>query len=135
MRGATSSSRLQFYISEMSKEVIVEKLYITTDTLDRVLSGQLTLSRHRVADLARKLGQPEDEYLILAGYVPQNAKRILLNPGFLNLVRISSRMSNGELWRIGLALNSIYLLYTLPGGKKGKAMAPPLNELFLLIWA
>ncbi len=76
-----------FYASlSMSKEKI----------LDVILEKE-KLSRIEVIELSRKLNRSLDEYIYLAGYVPEEFKRVLKNPRMLESLRTAGKLTDKDI--------------------------------------
>lgn len=64
--------RLQSDIDYVGMSKVLKGLGVPQTFVEEVLKGRRVLSRSLVIKMAYILGQPVDEYLILAGYIPQS---------------------------------------------------------------
>lgn len=77
----------------MLKESVKEKTGLDDKKLDAFLQGRYTLPRQTVIALAMAMGQPVEEYLLLANYIPENLKKLIKNHALSNVFRSLSEMS------------------------------------------
>jgi transcriptional regulator with XRE-family HTH domain len=73
--------RLKKDIKPYDLYIVAKKIKIPAEHLQAVLEGRATISPATVEALARTLGQPAEEYLILAGYMPERLKEIVTKYG------------------------------------------------------
>jgi len=110
--------RLRHDSQATARENIFPKLSITPETLREVLEGRFVLSARSVASVARKLRQPVDEYLLLAGYTNQGIRRLFSNQHFLELMKKAEKFSPEEIDKLGIAVGSMLSLLKKSDDKK-----------------
>jgi transcriptional regulator with XRE-family HTH domain len=85
------------------KEDIKDKIHLFKESEKEILNcvidkKQTTLiSRLFVVDLARKLGQPIEEYLLLANQLPENLSHIMQNERMVALFRDLGKLDSSDL--------------------------------------
>ncbi len=72
-------------------------LSMSKDKLFNVLFGKVKLTRVEVIELARKLNRSLNEYIALAGYMPEEFKRIAGNQKALALFRSMEQLTDAEM--------------------------------------
>lgn len=110
--------RLQKDTEDIAEANVVAKLAMTREALSAVLAGRMLLSKHKVLDLAKKLSQSGEEYLLLAGYNTDGIRRLFLDKHFLELMKRAKKLSPEEIEQLGVALGSILSLIKKPSDKK-----------------
>lgn len=72
-------------------------LSMSKDKLFDVLIGKTRLSRLEVIELSRKLNQSLDEYVYIAGYLPEEFTRVLKNPRMMESLRTAGKLSDKDI--------------------------------------
>ncbi len=72
-------------------------LSMSKDRILDVLLGKVNLKRVEVIELARKLNRSLDEYMYLAGYVPDVFDRVLKNPKMMESLRTAGNLTDQEI--------------------------------------
>ncbi len=72
-------------------------LSMSKDKLFDVLIGKQKLTRIEVIELARKLNKSLDEYVYLAGYMPEEFTRVLENPRMMESLRAAGNLSDKDI--------------------------------------
>jgi len=72
-------------------------LSMSKDRIFDVLLGKTKFKRIEVIELTRKLNRSLDEYIYLAGYVPEEFTRVLKNPKMLESLRTAGRLTDQEI--------------------------------------
>lgn len=85
------------YEAALNDPKISEDIEFERPVIEGAISGKIYLSRPAVVKLARKLNQPLEEYLSLAGYIPDEVFRLLKNRKFMIILRTIHRLSEDEL--------------------------------------
>lgn len=78
------------------KNIVQTLKNISKEELDATLRGMFVLSRRACIELAGVLGQPEDEYLLLADYMPTEIKELALHKGMSKMFRSISTLTPEE---------------------------------------
>ncbi len=110
--------RLEKDINTLEDKNAISKLSITKIALDAVLNGRYLLSHRKVSEMARRFKQPEDEYLILAGYIPESLRKIIDNEHFRDLLEKAKHLNENDIERLGIALSNMLILVTTNDNKK-----------------
>ncbi|MBZ0158330.1 MAG: helix-turn-helix transcriptional regulator [Alphaproteobacteria bacterium] len=83
--------RLRENIEETSNNSFHTMLKATTkEEIEEALNGLLVLPRKSVVELAEALGQPPEEYLLLAEYIPKEFKSLIMHKGMQDMFRTMS---------------------------------------------
>lgn len=89
--------RLRKDLEKNKRKNMVQTLKnISKEELDATLRGMFVLSRRACIELASALGQPEDEYLLLADYMPTEIKELALHKGMSKMFRSISSLTPEE---------------------------------------
>lgn len=110
--------RLQNDTRGIRKSNALVTLAMTHEELKAVLEGRLLLSRRKVLDLARKLKQPVEEYMLLAGYITDGIRNLFTDSNFLALMKRARKLSPEEIKQLGTAMGSMLSLIKKPSDKK-----------------
>jgi transcriptional regulator with XRE-family HTH domain len=110
--------RLRTDIANLEDKKIINKLSITKYALDSILAGKYLLSKRKVSEIAKKFKQPEYEYLLLAGYIPDFLYRVINNPDFEHFIHRSKNLSDNDIEKAGTALTNILNLILHSNKKK-----------------
>lgn len=136
--------RLKKDISNLEDKNVITKLSITKTALDAVLAGRYFLSHRKVSEIAKRFKQPENEYLILAGYIPESLRKLIDNEHFIELLEKNpvslhkiiynvhfrkllenaKHLTEGDIERLGIALGNMLNLLTISDTKKRRARKP-----------
>lgn len=69
--------RLKQDVEYVGISKVVRALGCPQDFLEKVFEGKIALSRQEVIKLAGILDQPVEEYMVLAGYMPESLAKLL----------------------------------------------------------
>ncbi len=72
---------IKFFESSADDKKKMETDEVSSKEIERVLDGQLILSRKQVVSLALLLKQSVEEYLMLSDYMPDSIKNVMTNTG------------------------------------------------------
>lgn len=87
--------RIKKDIAAVNGEVIDSLSF--KDRLNDILSGKDKLRRLEVIELARKLGQPLEEYLVLSNYMPDVFDKALGNDKIVGMLRNIGTLTDEEI--------------------------------------
>lgn len=100
---------------------------ISPETLTKIISGNQSLTRKGVIELARALNQDVEEYLIDSGYLPDNLKDFLEHGGSSTMLRSIRELSTEDVDALIDIFNNIIeqykKKYNLPNQKEEKGGA------------
>ncbi len=95
MMPKTFRERIKKDIAAVNGEVIDSLSF--KDRLNDILSGKDKLRRLEVIELARKLGQPLEEYLVLSNYMPDVFDKALGNDKIVGMLRNIGTLTDEEI--------------------------------------
>jgi transcriptional regulator with XRE-family HTH domain len=103
-KNIVSKGSLPFaFIERLKKDLKTqdEEFFNSLETPKEIIKGALKgkniLPRRSVIELAIKLNQPVDEYLILADYLPDEMKNLIKHKGLIGLFRKMSSLSSKDI--------------------------------------
>jgi len=98
-------------------ESIYKQTNLTKEDLKSVLESKAILSREKVISLALALGQPVDQYLILADYMPDELKKYLSNQHLLAFRKLSKLSPEDINQMVDVLENTLRFLKDFGGAK------------------
>jgi len=110
--------RVKRDIDNLEDKSVTNRLSITQYALESMLAGKYYLSKRKVAEIAKRFKQPEHEYMLLAGYMPDSLHRIITKEGFEKFIEQSKNISDSNLEKLGITLSTIADLWITARAEK-----------------
>lgn len=111
--------RVRTDIQALPDTGIIDRLSITRFAVDSMLSGKYYLTKKKVIELAKRFGQSEQDYLSLAGYMPDSFQKLLANPYFSAFLSRTDALSESDLNKCGSVLETLLNIFISDKKKEG----------------
>lgn len=110
-KGTMPSQFLKRVKNDLAKTENKEFTKSDQKNLDAVISGKKLLSSQSVVHIAKELKQPIDQYLALAGYMPDHLKKLMCHEPTEDMLRSLASLEANDVLKMVTIMNNIIEIY------------------------